>query len=29
MVNTLKMCCLTLDLLKKFGVSTQIMYTFG
>ena len=29
MINTLKMCCLTFDMLKKYGYSPQIMYTYG
>ena len=29
MTETLKMCCLTFDMLKKFGFSPQIIYTYG
>ena len=29
MINTLKLCCLTFDMLKKFGFSPSIIYTYG
>ncbi len=29
MANTLKICCLTFDFLKKFTISPQIMYIYG
>ena len=29
MVNTLKMCCVTYDALKKFNYTPEIIYTNG
>ena len=29
MINTLKMCCVTFDMLKKFAQTPKIMYTYG
>ena len=29
MINTLKMCCVTFDMLKRFATTPKIMYTYG